>query len=334
MARVHLLSVAPHAASPWPYALDDLNRMRQSAAADGFGVHRLTDDPAEADVILFVENCDPARHYLEARRHPVYQAHQEKCFLFSRHDFPIPFLPGVYASIARPWYDPSRTRSGFYLDVFDKSFLPDDAASTERSYLYSFIGQLATDPVRRTLADLSHPDQFVFDTSSYWPYADLPARTRTKLETQYVDVAQQSRFVLCPRGRGVSSIRLFEMMRMGRAPVIIADDWVPPAGPAWDTFSVRVAEADLEHLPEILEPRADAAIEMGRRARATWERWFGPEAAFHRVADWCLELREAQATSRWHTPYRLGRQLVQPTYLRSFLRTALDYARHAVPPVH
>ncbi len=34
-----------------------------------------------------------------------------------------------------------------------------------------------------------------------------------------------------PRGIGASSVRIFEAMRAGRAPVIISDDWiVPPVG--------------------------------------------------------------------------------------------------------
>lgn len=328
MASVHLLSAAAQSSTPWPYALDDLNRMRRSAAADRFGVHGLTDDPSAADIILFVENCDPVRHYLEVRRHPVYQAHGDRCFLFSRHDFPIPFLPGIYASISRRWYDPDRTRSGFYLDVFDKSFLPDEASPTDRTYLYSFIGQLSTDPVRAALADLSHPDQFLFDTSSFWPYAELSSDTRTELETQYVEVAQKSRFVLCPRGRGASSIRLFEMMRMGRAPVIIGDEWVPPSGPDWSSFSIRVPESEIPMLPALLEARAKDAIDMGARARAAWDAWFSPEAAFHRVTDWCLEMQGTR-TSPWRAPYRVGRQLVHPKYLRSSLRTAVNYARAA-----
>jgi hypothetical protein len=329
MASVHLLSVAARSAAPWPYAFDDLQRMHRSAAADRFGVHRLTDDPAAADIILFVENCDPARHYLEVRRHPVYRAHRDRCFLFSRHDFPIPFLPGIYASINRRWYDPERTRSGFYLDVFDKAFLTETSAATDREYLYSFIGQLSTDPIRAALTELTHPAQFVFDTSDYWPYADLPDDTRQALEAQYVEVARQSRFVLCPRGRGVSSIRLFEMMRMGRAPVIIADDWVPPSGPDWDRFSLRVPEARVGDLPALLEARAEEAVEMGLHAQAAWNDWFAPGAAFHRVADWCLELQATRPATRWRTPYRVGRQLTEPKYFRSALRTAIDYARPA-----
>ena len=50
--------------------------------------------------------------------------------------------------------------------------------------------------------------------------------------------------MICPRGWGSSSIRLFEVMEMGRVPVIISDAWVNEA-PKWADFSVRVSEADV-----------------------------------------------------------------------------------------
>lgn len=336
MASAHILSVADQQPDAWPYALDERDRLRRAAVLDRFGVHAYTPDPATADVIVFVENCDTTRHYWAVRRHPVYRAHRDRCFLLSRNDFPVPFLPGIYPSIERRWYDPSRTRSGFYLDVFDKDFVRPAPADQPRPYLYSFIGQLATDPIRSALAELDHPDQFIFDTSSYWPYADLPDETRQALETQYTDVAAQSRFVLCPRGRGASSIRLFEMMRMGRAPVIISDDWVPPVGPDWASFSIRVPEGNIDRLPSLLAARADEAVAMGRAARAAWTDWFAPETAFHRVVEWCLDLRASAPASAWTTPLRVARQLTDPTYLRPFLRTTVASAtrrvrRSAVP---
>jgi len=322
MATVHLLSAAAHSASPWAYAFDDLHRMRRSAAADRFGVHALTDDPAAADVILFVENCDPIRHYFEVRRHPVYRALADRCFLFSRHDHPVPFLPGVYASIPRRWHDPARTRGGLYLNAFDHPFIEYSSAPVARDYLYSFIGQVGTHPLREAMMGLPDDEGFLFDTTPYWPYAELDDETRRALERQYVDVATRSAFVLCPRGRGASSIRLFEMMRMGRAPVIVSDEWTPPEGPDWDTFSVRVAEGDLDSLPEILRTRADDAAAMGERARRCWENWFSEEATFHRVTNWCLDLR-AEHAPRWAAPWsHVGPQLLRPLYLRTFVRGA------------
>jgi hypothetical protein len=321
MATVHLLSAATRAPSPWEYALDDLNRMRRSAARDRFGVHTLTEDPGRADVILFVENCDPTRHYLEVRRHPVYRQYRDKCFLFSRHDHPVPFLPGVYASIPRRWHDPRRTRGGLYLNAFDHSFLSYDPSPTPRPYLYSFIGQVGTHPLRERLMALPQHDAFLFDTTPYWPYAELPAGTQSALEAQYVETALRSKFVLCPRGRGASSIRLFEMMRMGRAPVIISDAWTPPDGPDWDAVSVRIAEADLARLPEVLRARADEAEAMGERARRCWDDWFSEAATFHRVTDWCLDLKRARGAGTASPWPRVLPQLLRPLYLKRLLRT-------------
>lgn len=326
MASVHLLSVASRAQPPREHALDDLDRMRRAAQQDRFGVHRTTDDPEAADVILFVENCDTITHYFEALKHPVYRAHAEKCFLLTRNDVVVPFLPGVYASIPRRWYDPARTRSGFYLDIFDKDFLTDDASDSPRDYLYSFVGQISTHPIRKAIAGLSHPDQCIRDTSPYWPYGELDEDTQQRLEDQYVDVAQRSRFVLCPRGRGVSSIRLFEMMKMGRAPVIISDDWVPPEGPEWDQFSIRVAERDVHRIPDLLESQAENARRMGKMAREAWETWFAPQSCFHHVTEWCLEMKTSQQESSRGLSLPVMRQLLQPPYLRCLLHTVLEQA--------
>lgn len=325
MASVCLLSVASESNRPWDHALDDLDRLKRAADRDRFGTHRTTEDPDAADLILFVENCDTITHYFEALQHPVYRAHPEKCYLFTRNDIVVPFLPGIYASIPRRWYDPARTRTGFYLDIFDKDFLPDASSDVPRDYLYSFVGQMTTHPVREKIGALSHPSQCLRDTSAYWPYGELDEDTQQRLEDQYVDVARRSRFVLCPRGRGVSSIRLFEMMKMGRAPVIISDEWVPPEGPAWEEFSIRVPEADVDRLPALLQNHADEAVQMGQRAHEAWEEWFAPQSCFHRVIEWCLDIDAAQARSSWDTTQTLTRQLLRPVYLRQFLRTAANY---------
>lgn len=321
MASVHLLSVAPPENPQWDYAHDDLNRVLRAANRDQYKKHRTTDDPDTADIILFVENCTTVRHYLEVLKHPIYRAHSEKCFLFTKDDHPIPFLPGIYPSIPRRWYDSSRTRSGFYLDIFDKEFITYDPSDPHRDYLYSFIGKMSTHPVRKDIANLSHSTQFIFNTSPYWPYGELDEAVQQKLEHQYVDVAQRSQFVLCPRGRGTSSIRLFEMMKMGRAPVIISDEWVPPEGPDWDQFSIRVDEEDVGEIPSRLAERAHEAIEMGERAREAWESWFSPASCFHRMTEWCLDIKRNHQTSARGLPPSVLRQLLHPKYCRHFLRT-------------
>ena len=122
-------------------------------------------------------------------------------------------------------------------------------------------------------------------------------------------------------------MRLFETMRAGRPPVILADDWVPPDGPAWERFSVRVREEDYRSIParrEALEPEAAA---MGRQARQAWEEWFSPAVIFHRVTEDCLSI--ARTPRRLPEPlasWAAWTQFARPSHVRHWLR-ALGYTR-------
>src|SRR4029077_18783462 len=96
-------------------------------------------------------------------------------------------------------------------------------------------------------------------------------------------------FVLCPRGLSVSSIRLFETMRMGRAPVILSAGWVAPTGPRWASFALRIREREFARIPRLLEEREGEAVQMGERARKEWEEWFSEEVLFHPLVELCLD---------------------------------------------
>ena len=50
----------------------------------------------------------------------------------------------------------------------------------------------------------------------------MDAREQQDYQRRYAETTKASKFVLCPRGLSVSSISLFETMRMGRVPVILA----------------------------------------------------------------------------------------------------------------
>lgn len=326
MANVLLTSTAPSDDPTWPYPYDELNRMKRSAANDRFGTHRVTTNPAEADIILYVENCDPVRHYLKVRGTPYFSNYTEKCFLFSRYDFPIPFLPGIYASIPKRWHRPQRTRSGPYLNAFDHDFVVPAPDDQEQDLLYSFSGKKTTHPIRQQLFALDHPQQYLFDTSPYWPYGELSPDERTQLETQYVEASHRSKFILCPRGRGASSIRLFESLRMGRPPVIISDAWVSPEGPDWASFSVQVPEDRVSDIPDILESHAHRAAEMGQAARRAWDDWFAEPAVFHRVTNWCLQIKSARRFSGSLDRLAVLPQLLHPTYFKALMRHVLPDA--------
>ncbi len=100
---------------------------------------------------------------------------------------------------------------------------------------------------------------------------------------------------------------------MGRAPVILSDDWVEPPGPDWSTFAIRVPEKQVADLPRILEEREEEAVERGELARAAWSEWYAKEVAFHRAVESCLALKEER-----RIPETLARWPIYFQYLRPF----------------
>jgi hypothetical protein len=321
MAKVLLLSVAEEDPQNDSFYRGAYTRLNQSAGM-GKSRHCLVDDPAEADLILFAE----MHIYYYASliwRHPHYKYFREKCFAFAIDDRLIPFLPGVYASIEKSWYLSRRVRSGFYLSILENPYTHFDPAPIERDLLYSFVGSVITSPVRTALAKLVHPRGLFINTSreSLPILSDGTPEQRTVFWKKYADIASRSKFVLCPRGAGTSSIRLFEMMRMGRAPVILADEWVPPEGPAWEQFSIRIPENKARHVPQILEEREAEAAALGLKAREAWERWFSPEAIFNTVVDGCLEIKASRRLPEYLARLTVYPQMLRGHFFRAYLRS-------------
>lgn len=283
VASAHLLTAAPRGEGAHPEASLAFEQLTALAAIDRFGAHTLASDPEAADVILFAESPYGSGHYFErVRRHPVYRSFRSKSYLYCAADRVVPLLPGVYTSLERRMYRQAWTRSGPYLGIREEGARTYEPGF-EPSLLFSFVGSSKSHPARRRIVALEHPEALIVDTSAEAQPPDKPI-------DRYVDSIRASAFVLCPRGGGTASFRMFEAMLLGRAPVVISDQWVPPAGPDWDAFSVRVAEPDVDRIPALLEARAGEAAAMGAAARAAWVDWFSQPVLFHRIVELCLDL--------------------------------------------
>lgn len=314
MAQVVLLSATPaddQTPDHWAPLLD----LRTRAERDRFGIHRLTNDADAADVILFVESYGAGWHFERVRRHPFTRRYREKCFLFCSNPYVIPFLPGIYTAVGKRWAS-RRTVSGFYLGSPENEFATYTPPTGDAAYLYSFVGSVENAAVRRELATVVHPRSYFQNTSAEFTrvlHRKMAAGERQEYYRRYAEVTKASKFVLCPRGLSVSSIRLFETMQMGRVPVILSDDWVEPPGPAWENFAIRVPQGDCAKLPRILEEREPEAVQMGEMARQEWEQWFSDDTSFHTTVEWCLRLKQHR-----RLPEQLARWPVYLQYLRPF----------------
>src|ERR1041385_6733365 len=322
MARVLLLSATPED-DETDFNLAPLEEALKCAEHDRFRIHSLTADPKTADLVIFVEFYGGGWYFKRVRRHPLVRRHREKCFLFSANPLVIPLLPGVYTGVKKIWAS-TRTRPGFYLGRPINEFTTYTAPAHDLPYLFSFMGSVRNARVRAKLATLRHPRSFFQNTTDDFDRVlnrTMNRGERLDYHRRYAELTKATKFVLCPRGVSASSIRLFETMRMGRVPVILSDGWIPPVGPQWDAFSLRVPERDFARVPALLERLEEEAVAMGSRARKEWEQWFSEEVLFHQLVELCLDIRAKrkfpESWSRW--PAYL--QFLEPFHFRRVVGT-------------
>lgn len=266
----------------------------------------LAANPQESEVVMVIESARYKcfRYAQTLLNDPVIVSHWGKVLTINYDDNPAGFLPGLYANLPSFRFVPDFHEPFCYLfapripDSRLNEIIPLAAPSR---LLFSFRGA-ASHAVRRALIDL-------FATSSgSWKvthidrwYNHSPAET----DAYYAEVLD-SAFVLCPRGISTATHRLFEVMAMGRCPVIISDDWVPIPGPDWSECSVRIPELSIRDIPGILKKLEPRAAELGVRARQVWERYFSYQARFEGALQRLDGLRQrihrptlAQESARW-----------------------------------
>jgi hypothetical protein len=285
--------------------------MERLAAADSTGSHGVAEDPESADLIVF-----PQCHMLPTdwrlcaiRKHPLTRRFQEKVMVYDERDRPWCAYPGVYVSMRaaefgryqRPW-----------------SYFPIAHANppVEPDLLFSFMGS-ASSRCRADLFQLRHADAVVERVHGF-TFFDPKSADFEERRARFQDVLSRSRFVLCPRGRGTSSIRLYETLAAGRVPVIISDDWVPPRGPRWESLSLRWPENRVDGLVEMLEKRDRYWQEMSEAAAEAHREFFAAEVWFHHLMDLFCDV--SRSVDRHQFPSNGIRG-------RAFLRVGADSVR-------
>lgn len=289
------------------------------AAQDRVGQHRLTSTPDDADILLFVDlhqhPDDPALRAL--RQHPYVLRWPERVRVYDERDRPHPTFPGIYVSGSNRRAVRGLTTGGAYSRLIVPWAEPTHGAA---DLLYSFMGA-RTHPVRDQVLALKTDRGYVEDTSAV-DYFRLEDTQVSEGKARYRAVVERTKFVLCPRGHGPSSFRLFETLASGRVPVVISDDWLPPLGPAWDECSVQVAEKDVLTLPLLLKDREDDWQRLSEMARQVHAAFFADDVRFHHYVETLMTLQAGQRAHPW--------RIWDPHVLRTTVRTAQGRARKIV----
>ncbi|MDD3313839.1 exostosin family protein [Pseudodesulfovibrio sp.] len=118
-------------------------------------------------------------------------------------------------------------------------------------------------------------------------YLHMEDRDRKRrLEEMYVKSLKESWIVLCPRGMGSSSIRLYETLCMGRIPVHVSDEYTYPFADEIDysRFCITLPQGAADVAGDVLArwlrgKTEDDLAAICREARSVWEKHFRPDDA-------------------------------------------------------
>jgi hypothetical protein len=262
--------------------------------------HTLVDDPESADIILVVVvREDPgAKRYLG---HDLINKYPGKCFSISDADHPFVLHHGIYASGTQSLLAAGRIRCGAFtayndrfLNPYVQAHVPSPLDSLKKKFLLSFVGRNCCH--LRTLIfrlKFERPDIFIEDSSQFnlWLGPEAGRRERQK---HYYETLLSSKFSLCPRGDGASSLRLFESMQLGVAPVIISDGWIFPKGPRWQDFSIILKQKQLGDLEKIVETHENSYAAMGSLARKAFDGYFAERLYFGYIVANCVDVMRTQ----------------------------------------
>lgn len=119
----------------------------------------------------------------------------------------------------------------------------------ERIYNASFVGTLSTHPLRLLIYNLFKSNEnFKFIIRNEFFYDIQRETVDTSQIIEYQKIMKQSKYVLCPLGKGVGTIRFWEALKYGAKPIVISDRVLLPPGVEY----IRIPENDLNQITNIV----------------------------------------------------------------------------------
>ncbi len=238
---------------------------------------------------------------------PVTGRYPHKVYTINNDDAGTGLLRGVYAGLRRSRLNPAIHASVPFLSQHNEFVLQRAGAPRPQpTYLATWRGNPRSNVKLRTrlLEVCSGSKTLRAESSASWLNHDPDEKSL------YVDLLLSGKFALCPGGWTPATYRIYESMALGVMPVIIADEYVPPAGPNWDEISLRIPEAELPNIERELNKHAERYLEFGRLAHEAWQRHFRPELLISCYCDALLScVRSSAGTGsaseeikRWRSP--------------------------------
>jgi hypothetical protein len=257
--------------------------------------------PEAADVVIHSSNdqiMDQFDSSLISLVKPLVRRDVER-FIWDWGDRPTGRFSGFYCALPSVLYDRDRHRTVCYPFAFNE--MVEELPQGDAKYDFGFIGGMTSGTRERLFRFLKSREGR--DNSIYQIQGVNRVYRGGRIKEDYVEFLRTTKFILCPRGYGVGTLRLFEAMKAGRVPVIISDNYVAPMGIDWSACSIIICENKLTTIPAVVAARLDEWPQMARAARAAWERCFSEQSLARYMLEQLAQIR--QATPRTDLAYRL-----------------------------
>lgn len=150
----------------------------------------------------------------------------------------------------------------------------------DKEFLASFVGS-TTHHVRDKMIDALKDKSDVYLSTKGWENT-----MSVDCVQDFIDASLKSKFVLCPRGYGLSSFRLYESMQLDAVPVYISDNFWKPFDYElnWDEFCVSITEQQIPDIYSILASISDEKYQkMKDKIKEIYENYFTLEGTCTKI---------------------------------------------------
>lgn len=249
--------------------------------------------PEEADLLIFpyyLENFTEHRTisgmFDFIRCLPAFAERECDHVFFSDHDSP------ARHHTSSIWFRASLSRESRDLSAFPLAYLTEDPLPflhfdpNRLRYHSSFAGYLGPRMQRAPLIRAVQSETRLvcgLDIAESF-HGHQTEAVRLERRRRYLELCSQSLTVLCPEGDGTNSIRFFEVLSLGRLPVLVSDCPLPFEDRIdYDRFVIRISPSDTSRAGTILHNwlvtvDSEELLQRCRTARLVWEEWFSPKA--------------------------------------------------------
>jgi len=151
-----------------------------------------------------------------------------------------------------------------------------------KKYLASFVGSTTHNIRNKMIKAIKNKDDIYLSARGWDQNVDIVQFN------DFINASLESKFVLCPRGYGASSFRLYESMQLGAVPVYISDRfWLPWMNELkWNDFCVLINEDKIEYIHEILESIDDKMYnKMQDRINQIYDKYFTLEGTCVKILE-------------------------------------------------